>query len=95
MNHRGLVLEQYDDSAKEWDALGYHSKTHSSISYEPLINSSTIQEESTGAGVQREVYTASNSPYTGGYPQGDGRDERTGEGAAELEREAEQVKLPA
>ena len=46
----GLVLVQHDDAAKEWVALGAWALVPSAITYEPNINSRTIQEERTGNG---------------------------------------------
>ena len=49
-----LVLERHDDAAKEWGALGARSLVPSTITYEPKINSRTVQEERTGAGARQE-----------------------------------------
>ena len=46
----GLVLAQHDDAAKEWGALGVRALVPSAITYEPKINSRTVQGERTGAG---------------------------------------------
>ena len=50
----GLVLACHDDAAKEWGALGSHSLVPSAITYEPKINSRTVQGERTGAGAWQE-----------------------------------------
>ena len=46
----GLVLARHDDAAKEWGALGSLALVPSAISYEPKINSRTVQGKRTGAG---------------------------------------------
>ena len=46
----GLVLAWHDAAAKEWGALEARSLVPSAITYEPKINCSTVQGESTGAG---------------------------------------------
>ena len=48
----GLVLAQHDDAAQEWGALGSQALVPSAITYEPKINSRTVQGERTGAGAQ-------------------------------------------
>ena len=50
----GLVLAWYDDDAKEWGALGSRALVPSDITYEPKINSRTVQGEKIGAGAQQE-----------------------------------------
>ena len=45
----GLVLVRHNDSAKEWGALGSRALFSSSITYEPKINSRTVQGDRTGA----------------------------------------------
>ena len=54
----GLVMGLHDDDSKEWFALGSQALTPSPISYEPHINSRTLQGGSTGEGSQREGETA-------------------------------------
>ena len=49
-----LVLERHDDAAKEWGALGSRALFPSAITYEPKINSRTVQGERTGAGARQE-----------------------------------------
>ena len=49
-----LVLERHDDATKEWGALGARDLVPSAISYEPKINSRTVQGERTGAGARQE-----------------------------------------
>ena len=48
----GLVLAWNNDATKEWGALGSQALTPSNISYEPKINSRTVQGEKTGAGAR-------------------------------------------
>ena len=50
----GLVLARHEDSAKEWDALGDRDLVPSAITYEPKINSRTVQGEKTGDGARQE-----------------------------------------
>ena len=50
----GLVLAQHDDVAKDWGALGAWALVLSAITYEPKINSRTVQGERTGAGARQE-----------------------------------------
>ena len=50
----GLVLAQNYGAAKEWGALGARALVPSVISYEPKINSRTVQGESTGAGARQK-----------------------------------------
>ena len=45
----GLVLARHAESAKEWGALGSRALVPSAITYEPKINSRTVQGERTGA----------------------------------------------
>ena len=46
----GLVLVRHDDAAKECDAFGVRALAPSAITYEPKINSRTVQGKRTGAG---------------------------------------------
>ena len=50
----GLVLARHDNATKEWGALGARALVTSSITYEPKINSRTVQGERTGAGAWQE-----------------------------------------
>ena len=54
----GLVLGWYDDATKEWVTFGSQDIILSSISYEPQINSRTVQGESASARARQEVRTA-------------------------------------
>ena len=49
-----LVIARHDDAAKEWGNLGSRSLVPSAITYEPKINSRTVQGERTGAGARKE-----------------------------------------
>ena len=82
----GLVLARHDDSAKEWGALGARALVPSAISYEPKINSRTVQGERTGAGARQEGGEADGGTETVG---------RTVNGAAILLGQPGQVQLPA
>ena len=53
----GLVLARHNDTAKESGALG-------AITYEPKINSRTVQGERTGAGARQEEGEADGSTDT-------------------------------
>ena len=57
----GLVLARHDGASKEWGALGSRARVPSSISYEPKINSRTVQGERTGAGAQQNGVTSDGS----------------------------------
>ena len=62
----GLVLAQHDDSAKEWGALGGRTLVPSAITYEPKINSRTVQGERTGSGARQEGGESDGSTETVG-----------------------------
>ena len=62
----GLVLVWYDDTAKEWGALGSRALVPSAFAYEPKINSRTVQGERTRAGAQQEVGEAEGGTDTTG-----------------------------
>ena len=47
-----LVFARHDNTAKEWGALRARALVPSAITYEPKINSRTVQEERTGAGAR-------------------------------------------
>ena len=53
----GLVLAGHDDAAKEWGFLGFQALIPIAITYEPKINSRTVQRERTRAGVQQDAGT--------------------------------------
>ena len=60
----GLVLARHDAATKEWGALGARTLVPSAISYEPKINSRTIQGERTRSGAQQESGTDNGGAYT-------------------------------
>ena len=51
----GLVLSRHDDAAKDWSSLGARALVPSDITYEPKINSRTVQRERTGSGARQEI----------------------------------------
>ena len=62
----GLVLARHDDATKEWGSLGAWALVPSSITYEPKINSRTVQGERTGDGARQEVGEADSGTDTVG-----------------------------
>ena len=44
----GLVFARHGDAAKDWDALGVWALLPSAITYEPKINSMTVQGRGPG-----------------------------------------------
>ena len=82
----GLVIARHDDDTKEWRALGARDLVPSTITYEPKINSRTVQAERTGAGVQQEGGESDGSTDTVG---------RTVNGAARLVGQHGQLVVPA
>ena len=66
---------RYDNTAKEWGALGTRSLVPSAITYEPKINSRTVQGERTGARAwqQEEDPTAAQILYKQTKGGGQGR----------------------
>ena len=70
-----LVLARHDDNAKEWGAFGARALVPSAITYEPKINSRSVQGERTGAGARQEGGEANGGTETVG---------RTVNGAARL-----------
>ena len=65
-----LVLVWHDDAAKEWVSLGARALVPSAITYEPKINSRTVQRERTGAGAWQEGGESDGGTDTGGASQG-------------------------
>ena len=64
----GLVLAHHDDATKEWGALGSGALVPSAITYEPKINSRTVQGERAGAVAWQENGTADGgAPTVGKY----------------------------
>ena len=62
----GLVLALHEDAAKEWGALGARDLVPSAITYEPKINSRTVQGERTSDGEWQEVGEADGGTETEG-----------------------------
>ena len=89
----GLVLARYDDAAKVWGALGSRALVPSAITYEPKINSRTVQGERTGAGARQEGGDADCGTEAVGKSQG-GR-VRTVNKAARLVGQPGHVVIPA
>ena len=80
---------RHDGSEKDWDALGAQALVPSVITYEPKINSRTVQGERTRAGVRQDGGTAEGGAVIIGESQG-GR-EPTVNGADVLTRRLGQV----
>ena len=89
----GLVIARHNDAAKEWGALGARALVLSAITYEPKINSRTVQGERNKLGARQEVGEADGGTDTVGAAQG-GRG-RTLNGVARLEGKPGQVVVPA
>ena len=65
----GLIFARHDDSAKEWGAFASRTLVPSDITYEPKINSRTLQEERTGAVVRQEYGIANGGMDIAGDTQ--------------------------
>ena len=89
----GIVLAQHDDSAKEWGALGARALVPIAITYEPKINSRTVQGERTGEGARPEGGQADGGADTVGEAQRSRL--RTVNGAARLVGQPGQVVVSA
>ena len=76
----------HGDTAKEWGALGARALVPSAITYEPRINSRTVQGERTGSEARQEGGEADSGTDTVG---------RTVDGAARLVGQTGQVVVPA
>ena len=63
----GLLLARHEDATKEWGALGARDLVPSAITYEPKINSRTVQGERTGAGARQEGGEANSGTDTVGW----------------------------
>ena len=50
----GIVIARHDGAAKEWGALEARALVPSTITYEPKINSRTVQGERNGSGARQE-----------------------------------------
>ena len=66
MPKEGPNSAQRDDAAKEWGALGARALVPSAITYEPKINSRTVQGERTRAGERQEGGEADSGTDTVG-----------------------------
>ena len=91
----GLVLARHDDAAKEWGALGSRAFVPSAITYEPKINSRTVQGERTGAGARQDGRTAEDGAVVVGESQGGGVIGLTVNGLDVLAGRPGQVEVPA
>ena len=60
----GLVMPWHDEAAKELGALGAQDLVPGAITYEPKINSRTVQGERLGAGAWQESRTANGGTDT-------------------------------
>ena len=85
--------ELHDDAAKECGVIGARALVPSNITYEPKINSRTVQGERTKAGERQDRGEADGGTETVGEAQG-GRG-RTVNGAARLIGQPGQVVVPA
>ena len=65
----GLILARHDGAGKEWVALGSRALVSITISYEPKINSRTVQWDRTGAGAWQEGGEADGGTDTVGEAQ--------------------------
>ena len=65
----GLVLAQHDDAKKEWGTPGAWALVPSAITYEPKLNSRTVQGERNGDGAQQEGGRADGGTDTVGEAQ--------------------------
>ena len=81
-----LIIARHDDAAKEWGALGDRALVPSAITYEPKINSRTVQGERTGAGARQQEGEADGGTETIGW---------TVNGATRLAGQRGQVVVPA
>ena len=89
----GLVMTQHDDAEKEWGALGPRALVPSAITYEPIINSRTLQGERTGAGARQGNGTADGG--TDNVEEDQGGRGRTENGTSILVGRPGQVQVPA
>ena len=89
----GLVLAWHDDATREWGTLGAQALVPSAITYEPKINSRTVQGERNRARARQEGGESNGGMDTKGEDQG-GR-ARTVNGAAILVGQPGQVVVSA
>ena len=83
----------HDNSAKEWGDLGSWALVPGAITYEPKINSRTVQGERTGARARQEGGESNGGTDTVGTYQGGKA--RTVYGAVRLVWQPGQVVVPA
>ena len=79
-------MARHYDATKELGTLGDQALIPSAISYEPKINSRTVQGERTKAGAQQDGGTAKSGAEIYGETQRGGGSGRTVNGAAVLAR---------
>ena len=65
-----LVLAGHTDAGKEWGTLGFQALFPSDITYEPKINSRTVQGKRTEAGERHKSGTTDGGADTVGESQG-------------------------
>ena len=90
---RVVFLAQHDNSENNGGNLGSRALTPTDISYEPQINSRTVQEERTVAGALRKGETAKIGTVISGKSQGGRRNLQTKNGEAGLGRSRGQVSV--
>ena len=81
----GLVLAWHENAAKEWGTVVARDLVPSAITYEPKINSRTVQGDRIGSGVRQEGGGANGDTNTVG---------QIVNGAARLEGQLGQVVVP-
>ena len=89
-----LVLARHDDAAKEWGAIGSQVIVPSAITYEPKINSRTIQGGGGGGGGARQEGGEADGG-TEKVVEAQGVRARTVNGASRLVGKPGQVVVPA
>ena len=65
-----LVMTRHYNATNEWGAIGARALVPSAITYEPKINSRTVQGESTGAGARQERGISNGGAFIVGEAQG-------------------------
>ena len=63
-------MERHDEATKEWGALGSWALVPSTITYEPKINISILQGESTRDGARQNSGAANDGTDAAGEAQG-------------------------
>ena len=84
---------RHDDTAKQWGALGSRALVPSDVTYDPKINSSTVQGGRTRAGARQDSGTSDGGTDIVGESPEDSR--QTVNGADILVRRTGQVQVPA